>query len=162
MKNLMILFLSFVVHGPAAVADRADLADFVGKYKMKIEGLFNSDLLEIAIDSKARPLLLKYSGDESLGIPALFLNIESRDNQIGPKSLPLATLSIVLGSDEETHTFVYRFVVLKESSTAVRLVDSVYSINDGPNEFSSLKHTKSEVWSWSDVLEDYELLQRVQ
>jgi hypothetical protein len=161
MKNLMILFLTTAVHGLFAVADGAELADFAGKYKLKVEGLFNSDLLEIAIDSKTKPLLLKYSGDEALGVPALFFNMESHDNEIGPKSLPLATLSIVLGSDEETHTFIYRFVVLRESSAAVRLVDSVYSINDLPNEVSTLRQTQGEVSRWNEALSEYELMQRV-
>jgi hypothetical protein len=154
LASVVAMFIS------TSIASASELTDFSGKYKFQLVGLFSDDQIELLINRSNQVKVVRYTGDEALGIPQVQMAIHNFDNQLGPLTLPIASLYFVIGSDEETHTFVVRMVNEMNPTPALVLVDSIYTINDGPNSIATVRRNAVKAWRWNKETKSYESLKK--
>lgn len=152
-NSLLLIFFFFSLTTMAS-----NLSDFSGKYKADFEGVFSQDSVEFLISPMGKIKIISYHGDESLGRPEIHFNIATFNNQLGPTTLPIASLMFTVGSDEETHAFILRLAVISQGGEQkqIRLIDSIYTINDGPNDVTSVEVGHAKLFRWNTKEKKYE------
>ena len=114
------------------------------------------------VDSFGNTKVIKYTGDEALGIPTLDLSVEREVSLEGPDSLPFGVFTFTVGSDEETHSF--RYVLANQwdnGPTTSILTSAIYSIVDGPNNMSHMEAAVGVFSKWNKETKKYEAINKL-
>ena len=127
---ILLSLLSFSFNSMASVGFDDVKRLMPADYILNVDG----DTIKFSIDSDLK-VQMDIVNEDYEGI----LDINQVKSTFGTPILPIVNLSLNTGSDEESMTYVVRVSFEQNGkSVLIRLIDIVKSMNDGPNEISTL------------------------
>ncbi|KHD89609.1 MAG: hypothetical protein OM95_02460 [Bdellovibrio sp. ArHS] len=128
-----ILFFATTSH---AALNRADLGSLsAGVYKIDL-----GDDYQVTVQINKKLAVTLLATDIELE-PALASHTPSLKSLAGgPDGLPFLQVYVILGSDEDTTTYIIRLFPKQdaEDRASLELVDVVKTVNDGPNSYTDV------------------------
>ena len=149
MKSILSVFVMLFISTAATTALASPHQASAGRYQIKVAGLFNYDIVDFSVTQSGQIKVNQYTGDESLGQPQLSWGTTRLSSPYGPAAFSVETLSLVVGSDEETHAFIIRLGRLGDAPGVLTVIDGLYTINDRVNAVTeaTLFRPDMDVWN---------------
>lgn len=134
MKNLIKLLVVMLTMISAAASVNTYHAMNVFKGEYQFNDPMTGEKVEFTITKKMK-LVIKENDTYYEGR----VHLMSHGLGIGPGDLPILTILLTGGSDEQTQSMVLRLYPEQDSSTVAKLLDAVFTENDGPNEITYIE-----------------------